>query len=77
MDRFIRARKSKRNGHSGKSKGYAHFFLTQYCSEINRLETDWHQLQTHEWRGQMFEYELELAYAVIDGVEARAEVRGY
>jgi transposase len=53
------------------------FFLPPYCSEMNPIEVEWHQLKTHELAGQMFEDELELAYGVIDGVEARAKVGGY
>ena len=58
-------------------QGLFFVFLPKYCSEMNPIETEWHQLKTHELRGQMFEHELDLAYAVIDGVEARAEVGGY
>jgi transposase len=59
------------------SCGLYFFFLPKYCSEMNPIETEWHQLKTHELSGQMFEDELELAYAVIDGVKARAEEGGY
>jgi transposase len=59
------------------AQGLYFFFLPKYCSEMNPIETEWHQLKTHELRGQMFEGELDLAYAVIDGVTARAEVGGY
>ena len=58
-------------------QGLYFFFLAKYCSEMNPIETEWHQLKTHELRGQMFEHELDLAYAVIDGVEARAQAGGY
>ncbi|NET35727.1 MAG: IS630 family transposase, partial [Cyanothece sp. SIO1E1] len=44
---------------------------------LNPIETEWHQLKTHELAGQMFEDELDLAYEVIDGVQARAESGGY
>lgn len=57
--------------------GLYFFFLPKYCSEINPIETEWHQLKTHELRGQMFEHELDLARAVIDGIETRAEAGGY
>jgi hypothetical protein len=53
------------------------FFLPKYCSELNPIEIEWHQLKTHELRGHMFEHELDLAYAVIDGVDARAQAAGY
>ena len=59
------------------TQGLYCFFLPKYCSELNLIETEWHQLKTHELRGQMFEDELDLAYAVIDGVDARAEAGGY
>ena len=42
----------------------------------NPIESEWHQLKTHELAGQMFEDELDLAYAVMDGVEARSRVEG-
>lgn len=58
-------------------QGLYFFFLPKYCSEMNPIETEWHQLKTHELRGQMFEDELDLAYAVIDGVDARADAAGY
>ncbi len=38
---------------------------------MNRIELEWQQLKTHELAGQMFDDELDLAYAVIDGIEAR------
>lgn len=53
------------------------FFLPKYCSELNPIETEWHQLKTHELRGQMFEHELDLAYAVIDAIDARTQAGGY
>ena len=30
------------------------FFLPKYCSEMNPIESKWHQLKTHELAGQMF-----------------------
>lgn len=50
------------------------FFLPAYCSEMNLIESEWHQLKTHQLAGRMFEDELDLAYAVIDGSEARNQV---
>jgi hypothetical protein len=44
---------------------------------MNPIETQWHQLKAHELRGQMFDHELDLAYAVIDGFESRAQAGGY
>ncbi len=58
--------------HEWEEQGLYLFFLPKYCSQMNPIETEWHQLKTHELRGQMFEHELDLAYAVIDGIDARA-----
>ena len=70
-------KKVKERWKDWEEKGLYFFFLPKYCSEMNPIETEWHQLKTHELRGQMFEHELDLVYAVIDGVDARAQARGY
>lgn len=59
------------------ASGLYFFFLPKYCSELNPIETEWHQLKTHELRGHMFEHELDLAYAVMAGIDARAQAGGY
>lgn len=53
------------------------FFLPQYCSEMNRIEDQWHQLKAHEIAGQMFEDEYDLAMAIMDGMQARSQIGGY
>jgi putative transposase len=53
------------------------FFLPPYCSEMNPIELEWQHLKKDELSGQTFEDELDLAYAVIDGVEARGERGNY
>jgi hypothetical protein len=52
-------------------------FLPPYCSEMNRIEEQWHQLKTHEIAGQMFEDEYDLAVAIMDGMAARSIKGGY
>ena len=37
------------------------------------IQTEWHQLKTHELSGRMFEDEYDLAMAVIDGREKRSQ----
>lgn len=44
---------------------------------MNPIELEWQQLKTHELAGQMFEDELDLAYAVINGVEARNQIDNF
>jgi putative transposase len=53
------------------------FFLPKYCSQMNPIELEWQHLKKDELAGQMFDDELELAYAVIDGVQARGEKGNY
>ena len=38
---------------------------------MNPIELEWQHITKDELAGQMFEDELELAYAVMNGVEAR------
>ena len=59
------------------SQGLYIFFLPKYCSEMNPIELEWQHLKKDELVGQMFDNELELAYAVIHGVEARGERGNY
>lgn len=53
------------------------FMLPKYCSEMNDIEQEWHQLKTHEIAGQMFDNEYDLAIAVIDGMTSRSQRGGY
>lgn len=53
------------------------FFLPKYCSEMNPIELEWQHLKKDELLGQTFDDELDLAYAVIDGVQARGERGNY
>lgn len=59
------------------SQGLYIFFLPKYCSEMNPIELEWQHLKKDELSGKMFDDELDLAYAVIGGVEARGERRNY
>jgi hypothetical protein len=60
-----------------RDQGLFLFFLPPYCSEMNRIEDEWHQLKTHEIAGRMFEDEYDLALAIMDGMEARSLKGGY
>ena len=60
-----------------RNQGLFLFFLPPYCSEMNRIEDQWHQLKTHEIAGRMFEDEYDLALAIIDGMKARSVKGGY
>lgn len=58
-------------------QGLLLFFLPAYCSDINKIETQWHQLKTHEIRGQIFDNEYDLAMTVIQGMKSRSERGNY
>lgn len=59
------------------AQGLLIFFLPPYCSELNPIEGEWHQLKRHEIAGQMFDNEYDLAKAVMHGMESRSEAGGY
>ncbi len=53
------------------------FFLPKYCSEMNPIELEWQHLKKDELAGKMFDDELDLAYAVIDGIQIRGARGNY
>lgn len=59
------------------AQGLFMFFLPPYCSDMNRIEDQWHQLKAHELVGQMFEDEYDLSMAVIKGMQTRSEKGEY
>ncbi|MEG4215671.1 hypothetical protein QUA27_10850 [Microcoleus sp. Pol14C6] len=44
---------------------------------MNQIEWQWQYIKKNQLAGKMFDDELELAYAVINGVEVRAEKGKY
>ncbi|MCP6757695.1 MAG: IS630 family transposase [Fischerella sp. CENA71] len=59
------------------AKGLYIFFLPKYCSEMNPIELEWQHLKKNELASKSFEDELDLAYAVIDGIQTRGEKGNY
>jgi DDE superfamily endonuclease len=53
------------------------FQLPKYSSEMNPIETEWHQLKTHEIAGRMFDNEYDLALSIMDGMYSRAQQGKY
>ncbi len=72
-----RSHKTRQQWQRWREQGLFLFFLPPYCSEMNRIEDQWHQLKTHEIAGRMFEDEYDLALAIMDGMEARSVKGGY
>ena len=62
---------------SWEEKGLYIFLLPKYCSEMNEIELEWQHLKRDELAGRMFEDELDLAYAVMAGVETRSAEGNY
>ena len=58
-------------------QGLLLFFLPAYCSDMNPIETHWHQLKAHEIAGRIFDNEYDLAMTVIQGMQNRSEVSDY
>ncbi len=51
--------------------------LPKYYSAINPIELEWQYIKKDELSGQTFDDELDLAYVVIDGIQARGEKGDY
>ncbi len=68
-----KSKEVKKNLERWRKKGLEFFFISAYSPELNLIETEWHQLKTHELSGRMFEDEYDLAIAVIDGIEKRSK----
>jgi len=58
-------------------QGLIVFFLAPYCSQINPIEGEWHQLKAHKMVGQMFDNVYDLPMAVEASVEQRYQNKGY
>ena len=66
-----KSKEVKKHEKKWQKKGLEFFFISAYSPELNLIETEWHQLKTHQLAGRMFEDEYDLAMAVIEGIENR------
>jgi hypothetical protein len=58
-------------------QGLLIFFLAPYCSSMNPIEGQWHQLKNHELAGRIFDNEYDLSIAIIDGMKVRSDRANY
>jgi transposase len=65
----------KKRGSFGNAPGRA--TKENKTRQMNPIELEWQHLKKDELAGQMFDDELDLAYAVIDAVKARGEKGNY
>jgi putative transposase len=58
-------------------QGLLLFFLPPYNPQMNRIEDEWLHLKRDELASRVFEDEVDLADAIISGIENRANQGGY
>lgn len=58
-------------------QGLLLFFLPPYSPQMNRIEEEWLQLKRTELASRVFEDEVDLAHAIIEGIENRGKNAGY
>ncbi|NJO77045.1 MAG: IS630 family transposase, partial [Leptolyngbyaceae cyanobacterium RM1_406_9] len=58
-------------------QGLLLFFLPPYNPQMNRIEDEWLHLKRDELASRAFEDEVDLAHAIISGIEARGQRGGY
>ena len=63
-----RSKASQAQWEHWQAQGLFVFQLPKYCSQMNPIESEWHQLKAHEIAGRMFDNEYDLALAVMAGV---------
>ncbi len=57
--------------------GIISLFSPAIFSQMNQIETQWHQLKTHELAGRIFDNEYDLAVAIMQGMENRSQQGNY
>ena len=57
--------------------GFIYLFIAQFCSELKPLKLQWQQIKKYELAAEIFDLRLEIAYALIQGVEVKGERGNY
>lgn len=67
----------KQHCHQWQEQGLLIFFLPPYSPQMNRIEDEWLHLKREEFATRLFDDEYDLAIAVMDAIEHRANVGSY
>ena len=74
---FHRSHQAQQHWALWQQQGLFLFFLPPQSPQMNRIEEEWLHLKRHELSAQLFEDEYDLAIALIQAIEERAQRRGY
>lgn len=74
---FHRSHETQRYWSKWQEQGLFIFFLPPHSPQMNRIEEEWLHLKRHELSAQLFDDEYDLAIALIEAIDSRAQRRGY
>lgn len=72
-----RSQLSQQQQQQWQQQGLILFFLPPYSPQMNRIEEEWLHLKRDELASRVFEDEVDLAAAIIEGLENRGRSGGY
>lgn len=72
-----RSKLTQQQQHHWQQQGLLLFFLPPYSPQMNRIEDEWLQLKRTELAGRVFEDEVDLAAAIMQGIENRGKNGNY
>lgn len=72
-----RSQLSQQQQQQWQQQGLILFFLPPYSPQMNRIEEEWLHLKRDELASRVFEDEVDLADAIIEGLENRGRNGGY
>lgn len=72
-----RSKLSQQQQQRWQQQGLILFFLPPYSPQMNRIEEQWLHLKRDELASRVFEDEVDLADAIVEGMENRGRNGGY
>lgn len=72
-----RSKLSQQQQQGWQQQGLLLFFLPPYSPQMNRIEDEWLHLKRDELASRVFDDEVDLADAIIEGIENRGKNGGY